>query len=72
MREYIETRIERGEKPITDTIQRPALFTFANRPSVYLDDKNRTNPKSAQLIIKMFMSLKERPESDIKEFLHEN
>ena len=73
MREYVGSRVEKAEKPITDTISRPGLYTFADRPPVRLDDKKRSNPKSAQLFIKMFMSLRERPEADIREFFsHEN
>ena len=30
MREYVVSRIEKAEKPVTDTISRPGLYTFAN------------------------------------------
>ena len=57
MREYVVSRIEKAEKPVSDTLSRPRMYTFSNRPPVRLSEGNKSNVKGIQLVTQMFMSL---------------
>lgn len=74
-RSYIEERLEKAEKPISDVIPRSGLYTFSNRPPPEAaKGKTQISTKSqVVLTTKLFMSLQARPDSDMDDFFkHEN
>ena len=69
-RQYIEERLKKAEKPISDTIPRAGLYTFSNRPPAEnVKGKAQCSTKGqVALTTKLFMSLQARPDSDFNEF----
>ena len=67
--EFVSHTIEQVTSPITNTLKRQEVLTFAN-PLVHT--KNGTKSGSAQrkssLITKLFLSLQSRPDADTEEF----
>jgi hypothetical protein len=66
---FVSTRIEKAEIPISDIIRRNNFFTFKNRP----DTKKKASKIGIQkqnttLITQLFLSLQSRPDADIAEF----
>ncbi|KAJ8383765.1 hypothetical protein AAFF_G00214520 [Aldrovandia affinis] len=74
--EFVRDRIEKATKPLSDVIPRANLFTFTNRPPVDLKkgaNKLGSAKANTALVIKLFLSLQARPDSDIDSFFkHEN
>ena len=61
--------IEKASLPITYTLKRQKVLTFANRP-VHIKKKNLTGSiqSNSSLITKIFLSLQSRPDADMNEF----
>lgn len=66
---FMSQTIEQATLPITNTLKRQKVLTFANRP---VDTKKGSKLGSAQrnssLITKLFLSLQSRPDADMQEF----
>ena len=73
MREYVDMCIEKAEKPVSDTLTRPGIYTFNNRPPVRPSGDNNSGLNGIQLVTQMFTSLQARPEATMLDFFaHEN
>ena len=75
-RPFVEERLEKRIKPLSDVIKRPNVFIFTNRPHTDLktvSDKTGSAKTNSALVTKLFMSLQTRPDADIDDFFrHEN
>ena len=71
--EFVSHTIEQVTSPITNTLKRQEVLTFANP---FVHTKNGTKSGSAQrkssLITKLFLSLQSRPDADTEEFFRES
>ena len=65
MREYVDMCIEKAEKPVSDTLTRPGIYTFSYRPPVCLSGGNSLGLKGIQLVTQMFMSLQACPKANM-------
>lgn len=67
---YVQTRIDTASVPITNTIKRNGMYTFANPPDTRSkkDGKLGVAKKNSVLITQLFLSLQSRPDADMSEF----
>jgi len=68
-KEYVNTRLDKVTVPLSDTIKRNNMFTFANR----LDPRKKESKvgilkHNIMLITQLFLSLQSRPDADMLEF----
>ena len=68
-KEYVNTRLDKVTVPMSDTIKRNNMFTFANR----LDPRKKESKvgilkHNTMLITQLFLSLQSRPDADMLEF----
>ena len=72
----VRERIELANKPISENIPRPGIYTFCNRPPADLKkgpSKISTAKANLSLVTKMFMNLQSQPAADIDDFFkHES
>jgi hypothetical protein len=67
---YVTERLEKASVPISDSVNRNNMFTFANR----LDPKrkgkkdNCTQKQNMTLITQLFLSFQSRPDADMMDF----
>ena len=67
---YVQARILQASVPISNTIPRNAMYTFANRPDSRSkrDEKLGVLKKNTVLVTQLFLSLKSRPDADMADF----
>ena len=65
LRGYMDMCIEKAEKPVSDTLTRPGIYTFSYRPPVCLSGGNSLGLKGIQLVTQMFMSLQACPKANM-------
>ena len=67
---YVKERLESTTVPLSDTIKRNNLLTFANRPDPKKKGKDSgTKKHNMSLITQLFLSLQSYPDSNISDFL---
>jgi len=68
--QYVEQTLDKATVPISNTIRRNNILTFANRPdlSKKCNKASGTQKKNMTLITQLFLSLQSRPDADIEEF----
>ena len=65
---YVEERLEKATKPISDIIPRTNILTFANRPDRKAKRNHSIQKQNMTLITQLFLSLQSRPDADMAEF----
>jgi len=67
--EFVSHTIEQVTSPITNTLKRQEVLTFANRPvHIKKGTKSGSAQRKSSLITKLFLSLQSRPDADMEEF----
>lgn len=68
--QYVAQTLDKATVPVSNTIRRNNILTFANRP--HLSKKGNkasgTQKKNMTLITQLFLSLQSRPDADVEEF----
>ena len=68
--EYVSQTLDNVTVPVSNTIRRNKILTFANRPEKSKKGKKVTGvqKKNMTLVTQLFLSLQSRPDADIAEF----
>lgn len=68
---FVTKCFKEASLPITNTLKRQKVFTFANRPVVNKNGgKSCSAQRNSSLITKLFLSLQSRPDADMDKFFH--
>ena len=68
---FVTQILEQATLPITYTLKRQKVLTFANRPVINnKGTKSGSTQRNSSLITKLFLSLQSRPDADMEEFFH--
>ena len=68
--QYVLQTLDQVTVPLTNTLRRNKILTFANRPNLTKKESNTSGvqKKNMTLITKLFLSLQSRPDADKEEF----
>ena len=67
--EYTTQRLDNPLIPVSDTIPRQNIFTFASRPDLKKKNQNvGVQRQNMTLVTQLFLSLQSRPDADMRDF----
>ena len=67
--EYTTQRLDNPLIPVSDTIPRQNIFTFASRPDLKKKPQNiGVQRQNMTLVTQLFLSLQSRPDADMRDF----